>query len=237
MTNPVSSNFATRILAKLSLPTLAALLIVSCQSQSALLPASAPAATALPATATGVTQLPDSVTAVTVAVVQTTAPTEVSPSGDVPDNAVFVSYRSKDGGYSIDYVEGWTVEPQAKGGVIISDKDSSEIVTLVPAPSGDINGYITTVDEPQLQKQAQDYKRADLTTVKVKVKAGTIPVLSYTWTSAPDPVTEKQLPVTSLRYYLTEKNGQLAILTLTTPNGVDNVDAFNQMLGSFTWSP
>ena len=36
-----------------------------------------------------------------------TAPTEVSPAGDVPDNAVFVTYTSPSGLYSIQYVEGW----------------------------------------------------------------------------------------------------------------------------------
>ena len=164
----------------------------------------------------------------------TIAPTEVSPGGDVPDNAVFVTYTSPSGGYSIQYVEGWTVAQQSNDGVSITDIDSTEIVTIVPTPSGDLTNYITTTDEPQLQAQTQDYKRVDLKTIQVHNQP--VVVLAYTSTSAPDPVTGKQRAVTSLRYYLPGHTGKLAILTLTTPPEVDNVDAFNQMLGSFTWT-
>ena len=165
----------------------------------------------------------------------TTAPTEVSPSGDVPDNAVFVTYTSPSGAYSIQYVEGWTVTQQPNDGVSITDIDSSEVVTIISTPTGDLTNYITTTDEPQLKAQTQDYKRVDLKTIQVHNQP--VVVLSYTSTSAPDPVTGKQRAVTSLRYYLPGANGKLAILTLTTPPDVDNVDAFNQILESFTWTP
>ena len=173
-------------------------------------------------------------TASVAATVPTTAPTEVSPSGDVPDNAVFVTYTSPTGGYSIQYVEGWTVTEQANHGVAITDIDSAEVVQIVAAPAGKLTDYVTGTDEPQLKAQVQDYQRVDLKTVQVHNQP--VVVLSYTSTSAPDPVTGKQRAVTSLRYYLPGSNGKLAILTLTTPPEVDNVDAFKQMLESFTWT-
>ena len=166
--------------------------------------------------------------------VATTAPTEVSPAGDVPDNAVFVTYTSPSGLYSIQYVEGWSVEQLTNDGVSITDIDSSEVVNIVPLPSGDLTNYVNATDEPQLKSSVQDYQRIDLKTVQVHNQP--VVVLSYNSTSAPDAVTGKQRAVTSLRYYLPGHNGQLAILTLTTPPDVDNVDAFNQMLGSFTWT-
>src|SRR2546426_11453262 len=36
-------------------------------------------------------------------------------SGDVPDNAVFLTYRDPKLGYSIQYVEGWQVSPATDG--------------------------------------------------------------------------------------------------------------------------
>jgi hypothetical protein len=48
-------------------------------------------------------------------------------------------------------------------------------------------------------------------------------------------VTGKQVPLTVDRYYVPGSGG-LAIVSLATPDGVDNVDAFRQMIDSFTWS-
>ena len=53
--------------------------------------------------------------------------------------------------------------------------------------------------------------------------------------SPPDSVTGKQVPQTVDRYYVSGPNG-LAVVSLATPDGVDNVDAFRQMIESFTWS-
>ena len=50
----------------------------------------------------------------------------------------------------------------------------------------------------------------------------------------PDPVTGKQVPSTIDRFYLSGPG--LAIISLSTPDGVDNVDAFRQMITSFKWS-
>ena len=83
-----------------------------------------------------------------------------------------------------------------------------------------------------------DYKRTDLKTMTVNNQAANNQViieLTYSSTSAPDPVTNKTRAVISQRYYIPGPNSRLAILTLTTPDGVDNVDAFRQMLESFSW--
>ena len=59
--------------------------------------------------------------------------------------------------------------------------------------------------------------------------------LAFHLTSPPDAVTGKQVPLTVDRYYVPGANG-LAIVSLSTPDGVDNVDAFRQMIESFKWS-
>lgn len=52
--------------------------------------------------------------------------------------------------------------------------------------------------------------------------------------SAPDPVTGKRLPLT-VDVYEFEKGGKVAVLELSTPEGVDNVDAYRLISESFAW--
>ncbi len=160
-------------------------------------------------------------------------PTEVSPQGDVPDNAVFVDYTSQDGGYTVQYVEGWAVQPGTNGDVSITDIDSAELVAVQELPSGDLTQYVSSTDEAQLQAQTQDYQRTDLKTVTVNGQS--VVELDYSATSAPDAVTNKTRSIVGQRYYIPSPSNKLAILTLITPDGVDNVDAFRQILESFTW--
>lgn len=151
-------------------------------------------------------------------------------SGDIPDNAVFLTFASSTASrFSIDYVEGWQVTPQADG-VVVRDKDSSETVAVV-APTTDVPGYVASVDLPKLKAEAGFQL--------IKQDAVTIGGMSYQHLafhlpSPPDPVTGKQVPSTVDRYYVPGPNG-LAIVTLLTPDGVDNVDGFHQMIASFKW--
>jgi len=68
----------------------------------------------------------------------------------------------------------------------------------------------------------------------VKVGTATYQHLVYHILSAVDPVTNKRVPSTVDRYYVPGPT-HLAIVSLSTPDGVDNVDAFRQMIESFAW--
>ena len=151
-------------------------------------------------------------------------------SGDVPDNAVFLTYAGARPGFSIQYVEGWQVTPKPDG-VIIRDKDSSETVAVV-APQSDVAAFVASTDLPALQ----DQPGFELI-MQDAVTAGSASYvhLAFHLTSPPDSVTGKQVPQTVDRYYVPGPSG-LAIVSLATPDGVDNVDAFRQMIESFTWS-
>jgi hypothetical protein len=150
-------------------------------------------------------------------------------AGDVPDNAVFLTYQQASIGFSIQYVEGWQVTTQPDG-VVIHDKDSSETVTAAALPS-DVAAYISSTDLPSLQSQA-GYKLVKQDTVKVG--SSNYHHVVYHILSPADPVTGKQVPSTVDRYYL-PGTSQLAVVSLSTPDGVDNVDAFRQMIESFRW--
>ena len=159
-----------------------------------------------------------------------TEPPGGTTSGDVPDNAVFLTFHGAGPVFSIQYVEGWQVTTRADG-VVIRDKDSSESVAIV-APQKDVAGYVSGTDLPALTAQPgfvlikQD---------SVKIGSSTYVHLSYHQLSPADSVTGKQVPQTADRYYVPGTYG-LAIVSLATPDGVDNVDAFRQMITSFSWS-
>jgi hypothetical protein len=150
-------------------------------------------------------------------------------SGDVPDNAVFLTYQQAALRFSIQYVEGWQVTTQPDG-VVIRDKDSSESVAVV-ATSADPTIYATETDLLALGGQA-GFNLVKRDTVKVGVTA--LVHLKYHIPAPPDPVTGKQVPSTVDRYYV-PGTGAIAIVSLATPDGVDNVDAFRQMIESFAW--
>ncbi|HEX3428329.1 MAG TPA: hypothetical protein VHS36_05945 [Candidatus Limnocylindrales bacterium] len=151
-------------------------------------------------------------------------------TGDVPDNAVFLTYRDATNGFSIQYVEGWQVTKDPTG-VTIRDKDSSEVVQ-VGAAQTDVASYVSGTDLPALRQQA-GFKLVKQDTVKVGARS--LVHLVYDVPSPPDPVTGKQVPSTVDRYYVPGPSG-LATVSLSTPKGVDNVDAFRQMIESFKWA-
>lgn len=57
---------------------------------------------------------------------------------------------------------------------------------------------------------------------------------SFTRQSAPDPVTGKRVPLL-VDVYEYERGGKVAVLELSTPEGVDNVDAYRMISESFRW--
>lgn len=224
-------------LARLLLIPSLGLLMVACGAASGTIPG----ATALPP-ATGVTIPP------TAGPVGSTVPGTNSPSpdataggstapesgggttsGDVPDNAVFLTYRGGTPPFAIQYVEGWQVTSQ-RDGVVVRDKDSSETVSIVPVPAN-LTAWIAGTDLPALQ--AQPGFKLDKQD-RVKVGSASYDHLVYHLPSPPDPVTGKQVPSTIDRYYVPGPAG-LAVVSLSTPDGVDNVDAFRQMIESFVW--
>jgi hypothetical protein len=67
-----------------------------------------------------------------------------------------------------------------------------------------------------------------------KAKSGSGEKETLTRKSAPDPVTGKSLPLL-VDIYEYEKGGKVAVLELSTPEGVDNVDAYRMISESFEW--
>lgn len=149
--------------------------------------------------------------------------------GDIPDNAVYLTYSDTAHAFSIQYVEGWQINTTSDG-VLIHDKDSSETVQVL-APVSDPKSYISGTDLPVLQGTG-GFKL--ITQNTVVLHGAQVAHLQYEQLSPPDPVTSKRLPSLVDRYYISGAKG-LAVVTFSTPKSVDNVDAFKLMAESFTW--
>ena len=150
-------------------------------------------------------------------------------TGDIPDNQNFLTYSDKSVGFSIKYPEGWS-QKKAAGGISFQDKNNLVRVEIrkgqaptVASVTGDLKKLKTT--SPTLKAQ---------TPKQVSLKAGPAIKVTYTTTSAPNPVTGKRVVLMVDRYELAKK-GRVGVIDLGTPTGVDNVDAYRMMSESFTW--
>ncbi len=154
------------------------------------------------------------------------APAAGQPGGDIPDSAVYLRYVGR--GFSIEYVEGW-LQTAAARGVTFNDKDSLVAVELRPRVAGALAAYVQQVDLPRLARTA-GFARGALTRDFVGGHAAMR--LSFRDRSAADAVTGKTVALQSDRYYV-QGSRALAVITLSTPLGVDNVDGFRRIAHSF----
>jgi uncharacterized protein YceK len=197
--------------------TLAALLVVSgCGSSS-----SNTTASSTPASAGG-TAAPEGGTALA-------ADAKSAATGDIPDSQNFLTLNAPRLRVSMIYPEGWTVQEMSSG-VAIKDKNNLVRIALSQGPA-------PTTATVQSQLAALKSSTPGLTVGPVQaisLKSGPAVKATYTTQSAPNPVTGKQVTLTVDRYALAH-SGRVAIVDLGTPVGVDNVDAYKRMIGSFKW--
>jgi hypothetical protein len=197
--------------------TLAALLVVSgCGSSS-----SNTTASSTPASAGG-TAAPEGGTALA-------ADAKSAATGDIPDSQNFLTLNAPRLRVSMIYPEGWTVQEMSSG-VSIKDKNNLVRIALSQGPA-------PTTATVQSQLAALKSSTPGLTVGPVQaisLKSGPAVKATYTTQSAPNPVTGKQVTLTVDRYALAH-SGRVAIVDLGTPVGVDNVDAYKRMIGSFKW--
>ena len=155
---------------------------------------------------------------------------EKNPPGDIPDNQVFIEYKSPLG-FKIKVPEGWA-RRETTDGATFNDKYNT--ITLVMSQRADAVtvANVKQQDAAELEKTG---KAVRVTAVKsVKLPVGSVVVVSYSSNSEPNPVTEKAIREENARYFFWE-NGKLVTLTLSSPYGADNVDQWNLMSKSFRW--
>jgi hypothetical protein len=150
-------------------------------------------------------------------------------TGDIPDNQNFLVYRDKGVGFSIKYPEGWS-QTKSAGGIDFKDKNN---LVRVAVHKGQAPTAASASAELKKLKASQPSLKAQAPK-QIKLKAGPAIKVTYTTTSAPNPVTGKRVVLMVDRYELAKK-GRVAVIDLGTPTGVDNVDAYRLMSESFTW--
>ncbi|HEY8286213.1 MAG TPA: hypothetical protein VIJ28_17650 [Chloroflexota bacterium] len=148
--------------------------------------------------------------------------------GDIPDSATYLTYVAPH--FKVEYIEGWG---RRGSGTLVtfSDKDSLERVALPSVPRGSLAAFVRG---PELAGLRHAGAVKISTPRAVSLPGGRGWYLQYTIPSAPDQVTGKVVPLLTDRYYLAGRHW-LAVLTLASPVGDDNVDAFRRIAHSFGW--
>jgi hypothetical protein len=154
------------------------------------------------------------------------AEANATAAGDIPDNQVFITFQDAAGGYSMKYPEGWA-QQGAGNNVTIRDKNNivRVVVTAAPRPSA-----------ARIRSELAGLPGARVRTGPQPVTIGGVRAFRavYSTESAPNAVTGKRVTLVVDRYYLTRGTKE-AVVDLGSPVGVDNVDAYRLMIGSFRW--
>jgi hypothetical protein len=156
---------------------------------------------------------------------------EKNPPGDIPDNQVFVKYASSQGGYVIEFPEGWA-RTTTGSNVIFTDKFDGLSVTITNA-AGPPNAESLRKNQAELLKKTGRAVRIQAIQ-NIKLSNGPALLMVYRSNSEPDPVVNKQVRLENSSYFY-YRNGKLAELRLWAPLGADNVDQWNRVSNSFRW--
>ena len=157
------------------------------------------------------------------------AEAQSAASGDIPDNQVFVTFHDATAGYSMQYPEGWV---QAGSGADVTLRDKNNLVHIVVR-----NGGAPTARGATLELEGQRRSTPSLQVAAPRtVTVGGAPVLkvAYSTESPPNAVTGRRVRLLVDRYVVPGRR-RYALVDLGTPTGVDNVDAYRMMIGSFRW--
>jgi hypothetical protein len=156
---------------------------------------------------------------------------DVLVPGDIPDNQAYVVYRSATGGYRLSVPEGWA---RAESGtkVTFSDKFSSINVQVAPAAAAPSVASAQSSDVAALATSAPCFQAGKVS--QVTRTAGPAVLITYRADSPADPVTGKIVRQDVERYQFWQ-GGKQAVITLSSPQGSDNVDPWRKVTDSFGW--
>jgi hypothetical protein len=161
----------------------------------------------------------------------TNAP-EKSPPGDIPDNQAYVPYSPPRAGYSVKVPEGWS-RSTASGATTFTDKLNSISMETRTAAAPMTVRDARRREIPKLAQSVRSFHAGRVTTVRRK--AGSAIRITYTAAGRPNPVTGKAV-TDAVERYVFFHGGKDVILTLSGPNGADNVDPWKIVTDSVAWS-
>ena len=155
---------------------------------------------------------------------------EKNPPGDIPDNQVFVVYKSPVG-FSIKLPEGWARKERSDG-VNFADKYGAVDVSVSLASTAPTIESVKASEAAAIEQTGRAVKISAIEAVELP--SGPSVLIKYTSNSEPNAVTNKQIRLEHDRYLMFE-DGKLARLDMSAPAGADNVDQWQLMSQSFRW--
>jgi hypothetical protein len=161
-----------------------------------------------------------------VAAAETAIKPEVNPPGDIPDNQLFILHNAPEG-FSLKVPEGWARQIN-QGETIFTDKYNIISAKVLPDP-GASTSQIKRDLVPQISASPRAPEVSRVTTMKVRGRD--VVIASYTINSEPNSVTGKQIRLEAERVYYPAGDKVLQ-LTLSAPDGADNVDQWNLIVNS-----
>jgi hypothetical protein len=190
----------------------------------------APQSTA-PTSVSAPTSAPNGTTSTTASGVNPSTP-EINPSGDIPDNQVFVKYASRDGKYALVVPEGWA-RTETGGATSFADHFNSIRIEATKSAAAPTVATSRATEVPVLQRDVSGFALGNVTSVGRT--AGVVVLVTYRANSAADAVTGKRAALDVERYEFW-RNGTQVTITLSAPQGSDNVDPWKKVTESFAWA-
>jgi hypothetical protein len=162
---------------------------------------------------------------------ETAVAPEKNPPGDIPDNQVFITYKSPQG-FSLKIPEGWA-RKETPSGVSFADKYGLIDVVVTSSATPPTAASARSGEVMDLEKRG---RAAKVSMIKdVKLPSGPAVQIIYTSNSDLNTVTNKQIRLENERYLIAH-DGKLATLTMSAPAGADNADQWKLMADSFRWN-
>jgi hypothetical protein len=158
-------------------------------------------------------------------------PTEFNPPGDIPDNAVFVDHVARGSTVHFTVPEGWA-RKTTDGVTTYTDKYNSISIEVRPAQHPPTVASARRADVRELRRTVSNFQAGPIT--EVTREHGKAVELVYLMDSAPNPVTGKVVRDAVERFEFW-KAGEEAILSLSGPQGADNVDPWQIVSDSLHW--
>jgi hypothetical protein len=157
--------------------------------------------------------------------------TEFNPPGDIPDNQVFVTYHSPGSNLEIKVPEGWA-RRSTSGVTTFTDNYNSVGIQVIPTAKPPTVASAQATEVPALRNTVAKYSHGQV--AMVQRQHGSAVLITYFADSEPNPVTGKVVRDVVQRFEFWH-NGQEAVLTLTGPQGADNVDPWQLVSDSVQW--
>jgi hypothetical protein len=143
-----------------------------------------------------------------------------------------VPYRSKPGGFTISVPEGWA-RALSDRSIRFGDKLNSITISWKRAPGAPTTTRARTIEVPELERGSTGFRLKSVGSTTLP--AGRAVLIVYEVNSAPNPVTNKRYRLVVERFELYH-DGREVILSLSSPVGADNVDAWRTVSESLSWS-